>query len=153
MREMGDNVVDDWSSLLLDQPEGYNRYFHPFEFDRQTLRSILRNRKQDIYTGIYHGMRLIGFWMLRGWDEGYTMPTQGLMIDHRYSGLGIGTLCLAAMRVAARLRGAEKIMTRVHQGNDAAYNLSIAGGFLPVRLENNMWIMYCNLRKHHAEKH
>lgn len=145
MREMGVNVAGDWAAMMARQPDGYLAHFHPFAFDAHTLRAILGTRKRDIYTAVYHGMNMVAFWMLRGWDAGYTMPTQGVFIDHKYTGMGLGRFIVDAIQVAARLREVRRIMTKVHVDNAAAYKISVAGGFYPVRIENGHHIMYRDL--------
>lgn len=69
-----------------------DRYFHPFPFTDETIDKIL-NAKKDVYRFIYCD-KIIGMFMLRGWDEGYEIPSFGMIVHPNYRGLGLGTFML-----------------------------------------------------------
>jgi len=117
------------SAMLLAQPQGYLQYFNPFSFDRTSLLGRLEAARLDDYMGFFLGGALAGFFMLRGWDEGYEVPAYGVAIDSRYRGLGLGASSIELAKVICRLRGAHKLMLKVHPENVVAKNAYEAAGF------------------------
>ncbi|MBA2734059.1 MAG: GNAT family N-acetyltransferase [Acidobacteria bacterium] len=111
------------SAMLCAQSPSYVRFFTPFSFDQDTLTNILARQRQDIFMGIYWQDDLAGFFMLRGWDEGYEAPSYGVMIDERYSGYGLTRLSLKMVKSICKLRQSPRIMLKVHPENTAARSL------------------------------
>ncbi len=68
--------------------------------------------------------------MLRGWDAGYEIPSYGVVIDQNFAGLGIGHLTIEMSKVICKLRGAPRIMLKVHANNHAAKDLYERAGFI-----------------------
>jgi RimJ/RimL family protein N-acetyltransferase len=116
-------------ALLRSQSSEYVRFFTPFRFDHATVLKLLTQRDQDLFFGIYWQERLIGFSMLRGWDEGYEVPAYGVLIDEKYSGYGLATLTLRLVKAVCRLRGSPAIMLKVHPANTRATKLFERAGF------------------------
>ena len=122
--------------MLLAQEAGYLRYFTPFPFDRRTLESRLVAARLDVYMGFFVGSDLVGFFMLRGWDEGYDVPAYGVAIDGTYSGLGFGASSIELAKTICRLRKAGRLMLKVHPENVVARNTYEAAGFQPVGIDS-----------------
>jgi len=132
------------SSMLRAQPFDYMRYFIPFAFDELSISERLRAAQQDLYIGMFWGDALAGFFMLRGWDEGYAVPAYGVTIDHRYRNYGLGRLSLEMAKTICRLRGAERLMLKVHPENTAARQLYERAGFQKTGVDprNENWIYH-----------
>lgn len=111
------------SVMLRAQSTAYVRFFTPFNFDLDTLAEILTHKNRDVFMGIFWQDRMVGFFMLRGWDEGYEAPTYGVLIDERYSGYGLTRLSLKMVKSICKLRRAPRIMLKVHPENEAARKL------------------------------
>ena len=111
------------SAMLCAQSPAYVRFFTPFSFDQDALTDILARQRQDIFMGIYWQEDLVGFFMLRGWDEGYEAPSYGVMIDERYSGYGLTRLSLKMVKSICKLRHSPLIMLKVHPDNTVAKSL------------------------------
>ncbi len=109
--------------MLSSQTSAYMRFFTPFRFDEEALLSMLGGKNQDVFMGIYWQDRLVGFFMLRGWDEGYEVPSYGVVIDERYSGYGLTRLSLRIAKSICRLRRVPRIMLKVHPDNLTAKTL------------------------------
>ena len=68
------------SNLLLNSSSEYIKYFHPFDFQSLSIQEILDSAINDKFFGIElkqdssESDKLIGFYMLRGMDEGYAEP-------------------------------------------------------------------------------
>lgn len=123
-------------SLLQSQSSEYVRFFTPFSFDQATITNMLTSREQDLFIGMYWRDRLAGFFMLRGWDEGYEVPAYGVLIDEEYSGYGLTTLSLRMAKAAAKLRGSTAIMLKVHPANTHAKRLFERAGFVQTGVDS-----------------
>lgn len=111
------------SEMLCAQSPAYVRFFTPFSFDESAIAGILACQRQDIFMGIYWQDDLAGFFMLRGWDEGYEAPSYGVLIDERYSGYGLTRLSLKMVKSICKLRHSPRIMLKVHPENTIARSL------------------------------
>jgi hypothetical protein len=105
------------SSLLLAQPPEYARFFYAFGFDEEAIEKLLRERARDVYAGVYWRGEMVGFFMLRGWDAGYEVPSFGVLIDERQRGGAFMRLSLDAAKLICRLSGARALMAKIHPDN------------------------------------
>jgi RimJ/RimL family protein N-acetyltransferase len=124
------------STLLSRQRSEYIRFFHPFSFDLKTIEEILGRRREDVFTGIYRQDQLVGFFMLRGWDQGFEVPTFGILIDEGHSELGLARLSLRMAKRICRLRGSPRIMLKVSPENEAAKYLYEEEHFVQTGIDN-----------------
>jgi ribosomal protein S18 acetylase RimI-like enzyme len=67
--------------------------------------------------------------MLRGWDEGYEVPSLGIALHPHAQGQGLAHLFMDFLHVAARRRGAKKIRLRVYRDNKSAITLYRSLGY------------------------
>jgi len=133
--------------MLQHQPPDYMRYFTPFQFDEKTVYSILSSVKRDVYMGFYWNGQLIGFFMLRGWDSGYEIPSYGVTIHHRFRNLGLAFLSIELAKVICRLCGASGVMLKVHRENEAARRVYEKAGFMRTGEDpkNDNWVYRLDL--------
>lgn len=64
--------------------------------------------------------RIVGFLMLRGWDEGRQVPSMGFMVDSSVRGLGRGRLAIEMIEFMiseARRLGCKQIRFSVYASN------------------------------------
>lgn len=66
---------------------------------------------------------VLGYGLLRGWDQGYDVPSLGIAIRPDRRGQGLGILLMHFLHAAARQRGALRVRLRVHPGNARARDL------------------------------
>ncbi len=104
------NLVGPWNK----DPKDYNKHFIPFEFTHNKLESILSKTVRDLYIGIFVNKKIAGFFMLRGFDEGYEIPSYGVWISSQYSNKGLAKLTLQHAISTCLLAGIKKIMLKVH---------------------------------------
>lgn len=119
------------SGLLKSDEVGYHRYFQPFPFDATTLEKVLAEAKMDRFWGIYIDTVLIGFFMLRGLDSGYDIPSYGVYVSKGRSGRGISGLTLNFVEVWCKLNNIRKVMIKVHPENLIAKRVYEKAGALP----------------------
>ena len=125
-------MITDLADLVVlwnKDPQDYNKHFIPFEFTNNKLESILSNAVKDLYIGIFVNKKIAGFYMLRGFDEGYETPSYGVWISSSYSNKGLAKLTLQHAISTCLLTGANKIMLKVHTENTIALNLYKKYGF------------------------
>lgn len=108
------------SSLLKSQPPEYSRFFYAFSSDEAAISKILAEREKDVYSGMYWQERMVGFFMLRGWDAGYEVPSFGVLVDEQYRGRGFMPLALDIAKLICRLCGAPRLMAKIHPDNVSA---------------------------------
>jgi ribosomal protein S18 acetylase RimI-like enzyme len=113
--------------------EEITRYFHPHPFDRVTASEIAGYSGSDMYFGFFWDGELVGYAMLRGWDEGYEVPAFGVAVAPGHEGRGVGRELLRASLEETRARGARKIILKVHNANERALRWYLACGFKKTR--------------------
>src|SRR4028119_1389937 len=119
----------DLSSLLSGQSPAYMRFFTPFNFDYPSIANLLAEQGTDVFMGMYWQERLIGFFMLRGWNSGYEIPSYGVLIDEKYSGYGLTRLSLKLAKSICKLRRVHRLMLKVNTHNLIAKRLFEEAGF------------------------
>ena len=106
------------AAFLRRQPPAYLRFFYAFgAADEAALARMLDANEKDFYAGVFWQHELIGIFMLRGWDEGYEIPSFGVLIDEKYRGGALMRLTLDAAKLICRLSGAKKLMAKIHPDN------------------------------------
>src|SRR5690242_21202213 len=73
---------------------------------------------------------VIGYGMLRGWDEGYAIPSLGIAIDPEVRGRGHSRVLMNFLRDVAKQRGAERIRLKVDPQNQSAAELYRSLGYV-----------------------
>lgn len=141
------------SNLLLDSSSEYIKYFHPFDFQRLSIQKVLDSAINDRFFGIELKQNsselseLIGFYMLRGIDEGYTEPMYGVFISQEWQGKGIARLSLYHAECFCKINSYERLLLKVNPNNHFAKKLYESMGFQFLREETsiNNIILYKNI--------
>ena len=76
-----------------------------------------------------NGTEVLGYGILRGWDEGYEIPSLGIAILPRVRGAGLGRVFMHFLAAAAKCRGAQKVRLRVMSRNARAIRLYQSLGY------------------------
>lgn len=105
------------SQLLRAQPPEYVRFFYAFGFDEEEIARVLAAHTKDIYSGMFWRGELAAFFMLRGWDAGYEVPSFGVVVDVRHRGLAFMRIALDVAKLISRLAGAPRLMAKIHPDN------------------------------------
>ncbi len=102
---------------------GDDRTFHPHPFTPAAAAERVQYRGKDVYCLAVVGERVLAYGMLRGWDEGYEIPSLGIAIHPSARGIGLGRALMLYLHSEARRRGACKIRLKVYPDNAAAVGL------------------------------
>jgi len=127
--ELNESHARQISDLLLSEDKDYSKYFIPFDFDYETIQNILKNKKYDKYYGLFVNKTICGFYMLRGFDEGYQIPSYGVWISKAYSNKGLSTLTLFHAISFCKVNNIPKLMRKVHPENTIAKSIYERFGF------------------------
>ena len=105
------------SEMLRAQPPEYARFFYAFSFDADDIARIIARRERDVYSGMYWQGELAAFFMLRGWDAGYDVPSFGVVVDVKHRGRAFMRISLDVAKLICRLSGAPRLMAKIHPDN------------------------------------
>jgi GNAT superfamily N-acetyltransferase len=126
---MGPGDAPELSRMLCEQPPAAREFFEPFPFEAEHLVRRLAGAVDDRYWAVYEGPSIVAFFMLRGWDEGFSVPAYGVLVSSARYGLGLGRFTLEWCRLWCRLNGVPEIMLKVHKRNGVAARLYEKFGF------------------------
>lgn len=123
-----------WAAALTEFFErlkagGDETYFHPHRLDAEEAARRCSYTGRDLYYLLVNGEEVLGYGMLRGWDQGHSVPSLGIALDGRWRGHGLGRMFMLFLHSAARLRGSRRIRLKVHPDNEAALNLYRSLGY------------------------
>lgn len=129
IKRLNINQSEELANLLQSADDNYSQYFIPFPFDLKTISEVLSKSIKDQVYGIYVEDNLVGFYMLRGFDEGYSVPSYGVWISEKYSNKGLSTFTLQHAISFCKLNSIKKIMLKVHPDNITAKHIYEKYGF------------------------
>lgn len=128
--EVGPEYADALAQLFeRNSDPTTTRVFDPFALTAEQARGIAIEPSRDLYYVLVHGERLLALSMLRGFDEGYEVPSFGVLVDRESRGGGMGRRLAEWTIEQATLRGCEAVRLTVYADNPAARNLFVSLGF------------------------
>jgi ribosomal protein S18 acetylase RimI-like enzyme len=118
-------------TALFERADGVGemRYFDPFPLTRATARRLCQEGRRDRFYVAVADDGIVGLSMLRGWDEGYAIPSFGVMIDPSWHGRGLGARMTDYTIDEAWRAGCEAIRLSVYGGNVVAAEMYRRRGF------------------------
>jgi len=129
IKEIGFKQVAILVQALSNEKSEYLKYFTPFEFTVESITKIFSRAIKDKYYGIFVNEELAGFYMLRGMDEGYEIPSYGVWISSKFSNKGLSKLTLYHAFSFCKLNNLNTLMLKVHPENKVAKVLYESFGF------------------------
>lgn len=102
---------------------GDARFFCPHPTDEKTLSQLAHYVGRDLYYLLVEEENVLGYGLLRGWDEGYQIPSLGVAIHPSARGYGLGKILISFLHMLASRRGATKVRLRVLKNNNKAMRL------------------------------
>jgi RimJ/RimL family protein N-acetyltransferase len=128
-----------FSKRLSEESEEYLKHFIPFaEYSEAYLNKILSEKRLDKYFGLFLKKDLIGFYMLRGFDKGYEIPSYGVWISSKYANMGLSTLTLYHAFSFCKINKIKTLMLKVHPDNLVAKSLYEKLGFVLVGIDEKI---------------
>lgn len=132
IQRLGPQHADGFRQFLtvLDA-NGDGEFFHPHAFSAAAAREIIElstNGVDEYWVGI-DGDRVIAYGMLRGWREGYAIPSAGIAIGPADRGLGHSRTMMLHLHDVAKSRGARQVRLKVDRRNGPAIRLYESLGY------------------------
>lgn len=120
---------------------GDERLFHPHPLTLEAARAICRRRDaagpntaDEFHVAIDgsggDGLEaVVGYGLLRGWAEGFAVPSLGIAVHPDHRGRGIARRLMHHLHDVAARRGAERVRLKVYRHNTAALRLYESLGY------------------------
>jgi ribosomal protein S18 acetylase RimI-like enzyme len=102
---------------------GETALFAPHPFTATHLHALCNSQRKDLHYVVVMADDVVGYGLLRGWDEGYAIPSLGIAIHPRWRRAGLGTALMHFLHVAARAVSATSVRLRFHPSNRSAQAL------------------------------
>ena len=112
---------------FLDHIRGDKKFFHPHELTYEALLGICEAVGRDYYGFLVYEDRILAYGMLRGWDEGYEVPSLGIAVAEK--GRGAGRRMMNELHKTAVEMGAKRIRLTVMKENKVAVSLYKSMGY------------------------
>jgi len=109
--------------------------FDPFPLTAEEAERIASEPRKDRYYAAFLDDRIVGMAMLRGWDEGYEVPSFGVVVDHRYQRCGIGGVLTDHAIAQAKELGCPRVRLSVYGRNEQAQRMYGVRGFVETSRE------------------
>jgi len=120
-------------------------FFSPHPFTRHEARRIVKEDGRDVYAVLVEDGRAVAYGMLRGWKEGYAVPSLGIAVRTSAQGRSLGRLMMAHLHGEARRRGATVVRLRVRPDNARARRLYESLGYSYAGDERGELVMLADL--------
>lgn len=130
------------AELFADVDESF---FRPHPFTRGEATRIAGHVSRDVYALLVEDERAVAYGMLRGWDEGYAVPSLGIAVRTSAQGRGLGRLMMAHLHAEAGRRGATVVRLRVHPDNLRARRLYESLGYAYAGTDRGELVMLVDL--------
>ncbi len=114
---------------------GDETLFHPHPLTQEAARTVCRHREamlegpHDEYhvavdvCGTDSTETIVGYGLLRGWNEGFEIPSLGIAVHPDHRGRGIARRLMDHLHAVAAHRGASQVRLKVYRHNDVALRL------------------------------
>lgn len=143
-------LSSEWIKALADFFEsltnaGDEKYFHPHPLTREEAEKLCNYSGKDFYYVCVEDKQVLGYGMLRGWDEGYEIPSLGIAIHPKVRGRGLGQAFISFLHVMARYKGVKRIRLKVYFDNKVAINLYKKMGYEFKTQEGKMHVGFLSI--------
>jgi ribosomal protein S18 acetylase RimI-like enzyme len=115
-----------WTEALGDFFEaiaGEEHFFHPHPLTRAEAARVGSYGGRDLYYVAVDNGVVLAYGLLRGWDDGYDVPSLGLALRPDVRGTGLARCMMEFLHAAARQRGSTSVRLTVEPDNVAARRL------------------------------
>lgn len=108
---------------------GDDAFFSPHATDVDTLGALAAQPGDDLYFVFIEDEDVLAYGLLRGWNEGYDVPSLGIAVHPSARAAGLGRLVMDYLEAMARHRGAPAVRLRVHKDNARAIGMYERRGY------------------------
>jgi len=108
--------------FFIDNKESYT-FFGPHEYSYEGLLKEIISKPNDYYVFLMDEDKIISYGFLRGWSEGYDIPSLGIIIDINHRGKKLSNIMMEHLHQISIDKGAKKIRLRVNKQNYKAISL------------------------------
>jgi ribosomal protein S18 acetylase RimI-like enzyme len=125
------SILADFFAALSSDPETVT-FFHPHAFTTEFAAQLCEaaaTRKDRYYVACFQGV-VIAYMMLRGWDEGYSVPSFGVCAHPALRDVGLGQALMAHAVAECRAAGAPKLRLTVFKDNVRGVHVYSKFGFV-----------------------
>jgi len=148
-RKLGPDLEGALADFFAElKASGTAEYFHPHPFTAEEAKTLCHRQGEDLYYVAVAGGRILGYGMLRGWDDGYEVPSLGIAFRSGDRGIGLGKSFMVFLHSAASLRGSKRIRLKVYPDNTAALNLYESLGYHFEEESAGQLVGYIELKPH-----
>lgn len=109
---------------------GEGAFFHPHALSTAKAMELSAAETRDLYYVVVCGGEVIAYGMLRGWDEGWEVPSLGIAVHPQWHGRGLAVAFMQFLHVAARARGASRVRVKVSKANARSLRLCERCGYV-----------------------
>ena len=143
-------VTNDWKQPLLDflhdiEAVGDTKYFNPHSFTEEEITRITHYDGNDVYYIIVENHNVVCYGFLRGWDEGFKIPSLGIATHPSIRNSGLGKMFMQFLHVVARRKGATQVRLRVSPDNTKAFEMYRKIGYQFITQDSNYLVGIYNL--------
>lgn len=124
-----------------------DEFFHPHAFSAAAAREIIElsgDGVDEYWVGV-DGDRVVAYGMLRGWREGYAVPSAGIAIGPADRGRGHSRTMMLHLHDVAKSRGACRVRLKVDRRNSAAIRLYESLGYTLTPYNDCEFLGFCDL--------
>jgi ribosomal-protein-alanine N-acetyltransferase len=126
---------------------GDDRWFHPHPFTAEEAARLCVYEGRDLYYAAASQDAVLAYGMLRGWDEGYEIPSLGVAVHPDARGMGLARAFMGFLHAAAACRGARRIRLKVYPGNAPARRLYEGLGYQLEPTAGDQWLGVLDLKR------
>lgn len=114
-------------------------FFHPHALTREEAATLCGRigSVSDEYVVAESATEIVAYGMLRGWDEGYEIPSLGIAVHPALRGAGLGRRMMLHLQEIAAARGAPSVRLKVYVTNTPAVALYRSLGYVFERVNDD----------------
>lgn len=123
------------------------RFFRPHPLTAAYARELCGRVDQSrdrYYVGVYRG-RFMTYSLLRGWEEGYAVPSLGIATHPGVRGAGLGHFVMAHGIAESRAAGAPRLRFTVYKANARGLHIWTKYGFTFSDKNEHEWLALLDL--------
>jgi len=130
--------------FFMDNKESYD-FFSPHQYTYEALLKEITSKPNDYFMFLMDENNIVGYGLLRGWSEGYDIPSLGIMVDINYRGQNLSNIIMEHLHQISINKGTKKIRLRVYKKNYKAISLYNKLGYELSEFDNDTLVGFKTL--------